>query len=137
DRKVMVECVESKVKRDTCDSYKTYLLYKEVPLTGDRISDANASQGQFGDPEVNITFDTQGGRDFGDLTGKNVGKYMAIVLDENVRSAPRINEKIPNGRARITMGGFGKTNQERLAEAQQLSLVLRAGALPAPVTIGA
>src|SRR5206468_11267807 len=48
----------------------------------------------------------------------------------------RINEKIPNGRCRFTMGGLGKSGQDRMAEAQQLALVLKAGALPAPVTIG-
>jgi preprotein translocase subunit SecD len=62
---------------------------------------------------------------------------MAIVLDDNVHSAPRINEKIPGGRARITMGRAGaKSLEEWMSDAQTLALVLKAGALPAPVTTG-
>ena len=62
---------------------------------------------------------------------------MAIVLDENVQSAPSINEKIGGGRARITMGRMGgRACEERLDEAKTLALVLKAGALPAPVTMG-
>src|SRR5215471_1612808 len=137
DRQVLLECVQSKVKKDTCDSYRTYLVEKNVPLTGESLNGADASFDQFGEPEVNLTFDAQGGRDFGALTEKNVGRRMAIVLDDNVQSAPRINEKIPNGRARITMGrGFTKTRQEQLEDAKLLALVLKAGALPAPVTTG-
>ena len=86
---------------------------------------------------MNITFDAPGAREFEKLTEKNVGRRMAIVLDDNVHSAPRINEKIPGGRARITMGrAGGKSFDEWLSEAQTLALVLKAGALPAPVTIG-
>ncbi len=137
DRQVLLECVASKVKKDACEAYRTYLVEKNVPLTGESLNGADASFDQFGEPEVNLTFDAQGGRDFGALTEKNVGRRMAIVLDENVQSAPRINEKIPNGRARITMGrGFSKTRQEQLEDAKLLALVLKAGALPAPVTTG-
>jgi preprotein translocase subunit SecD len=137
DRQVLLECVASKVKKDSCDSYRTYLVEKNVPLTGESLNGADASFDQFGEPEVNLTFDAQGGRDFGALTEKNVGRRMAIVLDDNVQSAPRINEKIPNGRARITMGrGFSKTREEQLGDAKLLALVLKAGALPAPVTTG-
>jgi len=137
DRQVLLECVASTVKKDTCESYRTYLVDKAVPLTGESLAGADASFDQFGEPEVNLTFDAQGGRAFGDLTTKNVGKYMAIVLDDNVQSAPRINEPIPNGRARITMGrGAGRTRDEQLEEAKILALVLKAGALPAPVATG-
>ncbi|MHB8872805.1 MAG: protein translocase subunit SecD [Myxococcaceae bacterium] len=137
DRQVLLECVESAVKKGLCEKYRSYLVEKNVPLTGDSLSSADASIGQLNEPEVNITFDAQGGRDFGTLTEQNVGRRMAIVLDDNVQSAPRINEKIPNGRARITMGRTaGRTQDEMLREAQTLSLVLKAGALPAPVTAG-
>jgi preprotein translocase subunit SecD len=137
DRQVLLECIESQVKKGVCETYRTYLVEKNVPLTGESLASADASVGQLNEPEVNLTFDAQGGRDFGTLTEKNVGKRMAIVLDENVHSAPRINEKIPNGRARITMGRAGsKSFDEWLREAQTLALVLKAGALPAPVTTG-
>ncbi len=137
DKQVLLQCVESQVKKGACEKYRTYLVEKNVPLTGESLSSADASLGQYNEPEVNITFDAQGGRDFGTLTEKSVGKRMAIVLDDNVHSAPRINEKIPNGRARITMGRMGsRTQDEWLREAQTLALVLKAGALPAPVTTG-
>jgi preprotein translocase subunit SecD len=136
-REVLLECVASKTKKGACEAYRTYLVDRAVPLTGESLSNADASRGQLGDFEVNLSFDTQGGLEFGKLTGDNVGKRMAIVLDENVNSAPRINEKIPNGRARITMGrGANKSVDELRQEAANLALVLKAGALPAPVTVG-
>ncbi|MDQ3264896.1 MAG: protein translocase subunit SecD [Myxococcota bacterium] len=137
DREVLLECVASATKKDECASYRTYLVEKKVPLTGDSIIGAEANISQFNEPEVNLSFDAQGGRDFGNLTGDNVGRRMAIVLDDTVQSAPRINEKIPNGRARISMGRMGsKSMEESLQEAQTLALVLKAGALPAPVSTG-
>jgi preprotein translocase subunit SecD len=137
DREILLECVASNVKKGACSEYRTYLVERNVPLTGDSLAAAEASVGQMNDPEVNLTFDAQGARDFGNLTEKNVGRRMAIVLDGNVNSAPSINEKIPGGRARITLGrGGAKTYDERLADANNLALVLKAGALPAPVTTG-
>jgi preprotein translocase subunit SecD len=136
-REVLLECVASKTKKGACESYRTYLVDKVVPLTGESLSGADASVGQLGEFEVNLSFDTQGGLEFGKLTEENVGKRMAIVLDDNVNSAPRINEKIPNGRARITLGrGGGKPYAEMRQDADNLALVLKAGALPAPVTVG-
>ena len=138
-KQVLLECIEAPGAqgKTKCDKYVSYLVEKEVPLTGESLASADASIGQMNEPEVNISFDAQGGRDFGTLTEKQVGKRMAIVLDDNVHSAPRINEKIPNGRARITMGRAGaKTFDAWLKEAQTLALVLKAGALPAPVTVG-
>jgi preprotein translocase subunit SecD len=136
-REVLLECVASKTKKGACDGYRTYLVDRNVPLTGESLAGADASSGQLGEPEVNLSFDTQGGLEFGKLTGDNVGKRMAIVLDENVNSAPRINEKIPNGRARIAMGRQGNRSFADLRQdAENLALVLKAGALPAPVTVG-
>ncbi|MEN9799096.1 MAG: protein translocase subunit SecD, partial [Pseudomonadota bacterium] len=136
DREVLLECREG-VKKGTCDAYRTYYVEKTVPLTGDSLAGADASIGQYNEAEVNFTFDAQGGKEFATLTEKGTGKRMAIVLDGVVNSAPRINEKIPNGRGRITMGRrAGKSNDDLLSEAQTLALVLKAGALPAPVTTG-
>jgi len=137
-KEVLLECKEApNSAKNTCSSYITYLVEKQVPLTGESLSGADANFSQYGEPEVDVQFDASGARDFGDLTEKNVGKRMAIVLDDNVTSAPRINEKIPGGRARITLGrSFNKTNDEMLKDAQKLALVLKAGALPAPVTTG-
>jgi len=138
DRVVLLQCVSAHAQQATCDSYLAFVVDKVVPLTGESLAGADASRNpQSNDFEVNLSFDTQGGVEFGKLTGDNVGRYMAIVLDDNVNSAPRINERIPNGRARITMGRvLGKTDEQLYQEAKNLELVLRAGALPAPVTVG-
>ncbi len=138
DREVLLQCVSAQAQKGLCDSYLAYLVDKAVPLTGESLATADYNRSQTSnDFEVNLSFDTQGGVEFGKLTGDNVGRYMAIVLDENVNSAPRINERIPNGRARITLGhAIGKTDEQMLQEALNLVLVLRAGALPAPVSVG-
>ena len=137
DRQVLLECIENPLRKNDCLSYRTYLVEKNVPLTGESLESAAASVSNLNEPEVNITFDAVGAREFERLTEAGSGRYMAIVLDEYVHSAPRINEKISGGSARITMGGAGnKTFEEWFGEAQTLALVLKAGALPAPVTTG-
>jgi preprotein translocase subunit SecD len=97
-------------------------------LTGDVLSDAAVSIGQFNDPYVSITFDGKGGREFERITGDNIKKRMAIVLDNTIYSAPVIQDRISGGRAQIT-GTF------TMQEANDLAIVLRAGALPAPLKI--
>jgi len=120
---------ERAVERDTGREYRIpYLVKKRVMLTGDVLSDARVSIGQFNDPYVSITFDGKGGREFDRITSENVKKRMAIVLDNTIYSAPVIQERISGGRAQIT-GTF--TTQE----ANDLAIVLRAGALPAPLKI--
>jgi preprotein translocase subunit SecD len=120
---------ERAVERDTGREYRVpYLVKKRVMLTGDVLSDARVAIGQFNDPYVSITFDAKGGREFERITGENVKKRMAIVLDNTIYSAPVIQERISGGRAQIT-GTF--TTQE----ANDLAIVLRAGALPAPLRI--
>ncbi|QSQ14682.1 protein translocase subunit SecD [Myxococcus landrumensis] len=137
NRQVVTECIANPMKKNECSSYRTYLLDKAVPLTGESLSGADASVNQMNEPEVNISFDPAGAREFEKLTEAGVGRRMAIVLDDNVHTAPNINEKIGGGRARITMGRMGaRTRDEWLGEAQTLALVLKAGALPAPVTVG-
>ena len=112
------------------------LVEKDIPLTGDSLTNAEARQSQTDNSaEVNFQFDAQGARDLENLTGKNVGRRMAIVLDDNVVMAPTIQDKIAGGSGRITLGRKG-TLDERLKEAQMLSLALKSGALPAPVSIG-
>jgi preprotein translocase subunit SecD len=137
DRLVLLECIASATRRGVCDSYRTYLVEKEAPLTGESLTGADASLSQLNEPEVNISFDANGARQFELLTEKGVGRRMAIVLDDYVQSAPRINERIGGGRARITMGrSGGRPLEQWLADAQTLALALKAGALPAPVTTG-
>lgn len=105
-----------------------YLVKKRVMLTGDVLSDARVSIGQFDEPYVSITFDTKGGQEFERITAANVKKRMAVVLDNTIYSAPVIQERIGGGRAQIT-GTFS------MQEANDLAIVLRAGALPAPLKI--
>lgn len=107
-----------------------YLIESTARLTGEDLEDARV---QFNpqnnnNPEVGLNFKSRGAKIFADVTGENVGRLMAITLDGNVYSAPRINGKIAGGRATITLGG--KSYNEQLKEAKDLALVLRAGALP-------
>jgi preprotein translocase subunit SecD len=105
-----------------------FLLKKSALLTGAALTDARVQlDSQYGEPYVSIEFDKTGARTFERLSGENVGKRLAIVLDNKVYSAPTIQEKIAGGKARIT-GRFS------MDEARDLAIILRAGALPAPVT---
>ncbi len=103
-----------------------YVLDKRILLTGDTIADASIGFDQVGRPAVNIAFNDVGAKRFADITSKHVGEQLAIVLDGRVQSAPVIQEPIYGGRARIT-GNF--TDEE----AKKLAIILRAGALPAPL----
>jgi len=106
-----------------------FVVQKKALLTGRDLATARVSIDQnTSEPYVSVEFNPAGAKAFGELTEANVGKRLGIVLDGNVHSAPVIREKIPSGRAQIT-GGF--TTQE----ATDLAIVLRAGALPAPVQV--
>lgn len=105
------------------------LLESPILMTGAMVKDAQVRiGGNFNEPYVSLELTGLGAQTFGQLTEKNVGRQLAIVLDDNVRSAPVIRERILGGSAQIT-GNF--THEE----ASDLAIVLRAGALPAPVDI--
>ena len=106
-----------------------YLLRSDTNLGGDELKDASVTQDQYGAWEVSINFTPQGGAKFADLTGANVGKQMAVVLDKVIKSVPNIRERIPNGSGVISMGTGN--SQEILEEAQLVATALRAGSLPA------
>ncbi len=113
--------------------FKVLYYVKSSPeMRGDVIKDARASIDQggvnMGKAKVDIEMNTRGAKRFSSITAANVNKFLAIVLDSTVYSAPRIIQKIPLGKAEIT-GSFTMT------EAKNLAIVLRAGALPAPVDI--
>ena len=118
--------------------YRTYVMRSNVELTGDKLTDARVAVDQSGlgggKPYVSLSFDPEGARQFEQITGANIGKRLAIVLDGNVDSAPVIQSKIAGGNAQITLGGNKNYNQ-LIEDATELSLVLRSGALPAPVSI--
>ncbi len=103
------------------------VVYKDAALTGEHITNAFVGFDS-GGPYVGLHFDAQGGRIFARVTGENVGKRLAIILDGKASSAPVIQDRIAGGRATIT-GRF--TDQE----AHDLAGVLRSGALPAPINI--
>ncbi len=108
---------------------KPLLLKKRAVLTGDMVKTARVRiGGVYNEPYVALEFTDRGARIFARVTEENVGKRLAIVLDDVVRSAPVIREKIPGGQAQIT-GSF------TYEEAADLAIVLRAGALPAPVKV--
>ncbi len=110
-----------------------YLVNKHTELTGSTITDAAPRSADANDPnaaigsyEVSLNLDDSGSRTFARVTGANIGKRLAIILDDKVYMAPNISVKVSGGRARIT----GINDME---EARDLSIVLKAGALPAPV----
>ncbi|MGK7345939.1 MAG: protein translocase subunit SecD [Candidatus Nitrospinota bacterium M3_3B_026] len=103
-----------------------HVVRKKVELTGDMLSNAVVQIDQYNRPYVSLDLNKEGAAVFGRITSENVGKRMAIVLDNHVYSAPVIREKITGGSAMIT-GSFS------YEEARDLALVLRAGALPAPL----
>jgi len=106
-----------------------FLLKKRVLLTGEYLTDARVQiDSRYNEPYVSISFDARGARLFEQITGQNIKKRLAIVLDDKVNSAPVIQDRISGGRAQIT----GRFSME---EARDLAIVLRAGALPAPVKI--
>lgn len=102
------------------------VLKREESITGDMLADANATI--VDSPKVIVHFNNVGARRFSRLTGDNVGKRLAILLDGEVISAPVINEHIPGGRSSIS-GNF------TTEEANELAILLRAGALPAPLKV--
>ena len=106
---------------------RNYIIKSRVMVSGENLEDAQATF-QDGQPVVSIRFDGLGAKQFGRATSDNVGKPFAIVLDDKVVSAPRINEPILGGSAVIS-GGFD------VAGGPDLALLLRAGALPAPLDI--
>lgn len=124
---------ETVLQDEERESYwRTYYLRRPVELSGSSIADAY----KYWDPTTNrpavlIVFNRYGGRRFGDMTSKNIGKKMAIILDETVNSAPVIQDAITGGRSTITMGG--NSNAAIEAEADDLVSVLKTGSLPAPL----
>ena len=116
--------------RYTEEDSEPVLLEQAAVLTGDSLTDAQVtfSQSGFGEPVVSIRFNAEGAKKFAEITAANVGRRLAIVLDGKVQSAPNIKEAIPSGEAVIT----GRFNPDQAAD---LALILRVGALPAPMTV--
>ena len=103
-----------------------YVLERSAAVTGEELVDAQPTFDQNGQPAVSFRFNPGGARKFGNYTANNVGALFAIVLDDEVISAPQIREAITGGSGQIT-GNFS------VEESSELSILLRAGALPAPM----
>jgi SecD/SecF fusion protein len=100
-----------------------------APIEGDVIDDASQEYGQTGKPEVSMTMNATGSRQWGKMTTENVGKFVAVVLDDYVYTAPSVNTPITTGRTSISGGSMTVT------EAQDIANVLKAGKLPAAAHI--
>lgn len=116
------------ILEDTANANIKYLV-KEIPiLNGSQVIDAQVAFDQSNQAIINFTLNSTGARIFGEFTGKNVGKRLAVVLDGKVYSAPNIRERIGGGSGQIS-GGF------TVSEAGNVAIALRSGALPATVTL--
>ncbi len=116
------------INHDTGEiSKRVFLIKKDTLLSGELLEEANVNiDSRFNEPYVSIAFNSEGSQLFEEITGNNVNKRLAIILDNNVYSAPVIRERISGGSAQIS-GLFTTT------EASDLAIILRAGALPAPI----
>jgi preprotein translocase subunit SecD len=116
--------------------WRTYYLFSKAEITGDMVRDAQARADQsdrgLGGWYVGMEMTPRGGDIFEDITGRNVKRRFAIILDSKVESAPVIQNKIPGGHCSITMGSASPDKQ--LEDSKKLELVLRSGALPAPIS---
>jgi len=107
---------------------ETPIILKNTALTGKDLQMASPGTDQYGKPVVNIEFTKEGAQKFYEVTKRCSGKPLAILLDNKVISAPRVNEAIPSGRAQIS-GNFS------IGEMRDLVIKLKAGALPVPIKI--
>lgn len=116
--------------------WSSLVVMAATEITGSDIMDAYVGRGGgiSSYPMVFLKFSAIGSKRFADVTGKNVGKLMAIVLDDVVESAPNIESKIAGGEASISMGG-GRSYEETFTEAQGLALILKSGSVPATIKI--
>ncbi len=136
DREVLFE--EEVIKKANIGQdvrWRSYVVERKTAMTGETIVDARVNIDQRQNrPYVSMSFDRQGAKLFEQVTGDHVQDRMAIVLDNKVQSAPVIQARIGGGRAQITLNAL-RPYRELMEEAQDLAIVLRAGALQAPVKI--
>ena len=127
---VAFERTKSQPGQPETGSRVPYLLFSKTEVTGDDLQDAQVQIDQENRrPNVSFTLNPHGAAAFDKLTSENIGHRLAIVLDNIVHSAPVIQSRIGGGRGQITLGRGG--DEDVMKEAKDLSIVLRAGALPA------
>jgi protein-export membrane protein SecD len=121
--------------QEQVEAWRTYMLLTAAPVTGDDIRDAYVgTDPNTQNPVVLLSFSPQGADEWADFTGAHERRRVAIVLDETVKSAPRINERIGGGNTQISLGSSFAGDQSVQREASDLVIVLKAGALPAPLS---
>ncbi|MCB9366077.1 MAG: protein translocase subunit SecD [Calditrichaeota bacterium] len=134
DLKFVWSARPEKIGADVRDFWRLYLVKARAEMTGDKLADARSTMGsgydpnQAGKPVVTIEFTREGGRVFSRVTGANVGRRLAITLDDKIYMAPNLREKISGGSAVIT-------GLDDMEESRDIAIVLRAGALPASVDV--
>lgn len=129
DNVEFVFSAKPEINQEGTDIYKMYLVNKNAELTGGVIEEAQANiDPQTTEPIVTMGMNSDGARDWARITGSNVGKRIAVMLDGFIYSAPVIQEKIPSGNTRIS-------GMENLEESKLMEIVLKAGSLPASVEI--
>jgi len=128
---ILFEIEKDPVTKQTV-SGSAFLVEKKAQVTGEMLKNAQVNIYD-NRPNVSLTFDAAGSRNFGELTKNNVNKQLAIILDGMISSAPRIDEPILSGQAEIRLG-FGNY-QNLVKEAEDLALILREGALPSSINI--
>jgi len=129
DNVEFVFSAKPEINQEGTDIYKMYLVNKTAELTGGVIEEAQANiDPQTTEPVVTMSMNSDGARDWARITGSNVGKRIAVILDGYIYSAPVIQEKIPGGNTRIS-------GMENLEESKLMEIVLKAGSLPASVEI--
>lgn len=129
------ETVDAATLEERESGWRTYMLKDRAEITGDLVRDASAEPNTgsgLGGWLVSMRFTDQGGSIFERITGANIKKRFAVILDDRVESSPVIQDRIPGGNAVITMGAGDPEAQ--LRDARKLELVLRSGALPAPIS---
>ncbi|MDA9951152.1 protein translocase subunit SecD [Oligoflexaceae bacterium] len=116
--------------------FRSFLVFSSVEISGEDVLEAYVTvdgNSLNQSPAVGLQFTGPGGKRFGDVTGANINNRMAIILDDEIVSAPNIQQKISGGNAQITLGqGNYQVLQE---EAQELALILKSGALPARIEV--
>jgi len=128
------ERYEDEPNLEETEAWRTFYVVRTTEVTGEDIDDARVGFDPQEGTVVYLTFNVQGAGEWATLTGQHVQERIAVVLDDRVESAPVIQEEISGGSTRITLGSDVGDPQRTVREANDLVVVLKAGALPAPLT---
>lgn len=135
DHQLLVSSVtlDQGAEEEAEEAWRTYYVWRTTDVTGEDVDDARVGFDPQEGTVVYLSFNVAGAGEWEEMTGQNVQRRVAIVLDDRVESAPVIQERIAGGSTRITVGNNVANPQESIREANDLVVVLKAGALPAPL----